>query len=94
MAAITISEEEAIRDLPSLLVRVRGGEEIAISSGDKPTVILKAERMDPSIDATLARMKAIRDRDGEDAFHMGSDFADDLEEIIRQRKPADRSAWD
>lgn len=94
MATTTISEEEAIRDLPGLLVRVRGGEEIAISSGDKPAVILKAEQMDPSIDATLARMKAIRDRDGEDAFRMGSDFADDLEEIIRQRKPADRSAWD
>jgi hypothetical protein len=43
-----------------------------------------------TIDSTLARLRA------QPGYRpvMGESFAADLEEIVRSRRPADRSAWD
>jgi len=95
MAVTHISEAEAIRDFAGVLAKVRAGDEIVIDTGAEPvSVVLKsAWSKDPSITATLARMKASSEELGYTPV-MDAEFAADMEEIIRNRKPADRSAWD
>jgi antitoxin (DNA-binding transcriptional repressor) of toxin-antitoxin stability system len=95
MAVIHISEAEAVRDFASLLVRVRAGEEVVIDTGSQPvSLVLKSGwSKDPSVKATLERMKASSAALGYTPV-MDAEFAQDMEEIIRNRKPADRSAWD
>jgi antitoxin (DNA-binding transcriptional repressor) of toxin-antitoxin stability system len=95
MATVHIPEAEAARDLPALLARVRAGEEIVIEKEAAPSVVLrvatepKGRLLSESI--ALAKKHA---KELEYEPVMDAEFAADLEEIIRNRKPRDTSAWD
>ena len=94
MATIHISEEEAGRDFHALMEKVRAGMEIVIESGDHPAAILRSA--DPprrSISDSIARAEAYSRELGYEPV-MEAEFAADMEEIIRNRRPADRSSWD
>lgn len=95
MATVHISEAAAARDFTGLMARVRAGEEIIIDSGSTPVAIIRlaGRPMDGSVTATIARLKAREDELGH-PITMGADYADDLEEIVNNRKPRDTSAWD
>jgi antitoxin (DNA-binding transcriptional repressor) of toxin-antitoxin stability system len=96
MATTHIPVAEAARDLPDLLHRVRAGEDIVIDDGS-PTPVRLAPAASPvetrTIEETIARLEA-RERELGHPLRMGADFADDLEEIINNRKPRDTSEWD
>jgi antitoxin (DNA-binding transcriptional repressor) of toxin-antitoxin stability system len=94
MATIHISEAEAASDFPRLLARVRAGIEIVIESGTQPIALLRPaaptrRSISESITLAEARSNELGDRPVMDA-----EFAADMEEIIRSRKPRDTSAWD
>jgi antitoxin (DNA-binding transcriptional repressor) of toxin-antitoxin stability system len=94
MATIRISEAEAVRDFAALLTRVRAGEEIVIESEAAPVAFLRpATPLRRSISESIALAEAGSRELGYKPV-MDADFAADMEEIIRNRKPADRSAWD
>jgi len=96
MAVTHISEAEAVRDFADVLSRVRAGEEVEIDAGEQRVCIALKKAgwsKDPSITATLARMKASTEALGYQPV-MDAEFAADMEEIIRNRKPRDHSAWD
>ncbi len=94
MATVRISEAEAVRDFAALLTRVRAGEEIVIESGTAPVAVLRpAATPRRSISESIALAEAGSRELGYKPV-MDADFAADMEEIIRNRKPADRSAWD
>ena len=94
MATIRISEAEAVRDFAALLTRVRAGEEIVIESEAAPVAFLRpATPLRRSISESIALVEAGSRELGYKPV-MDADFAADMEEIIRNRKPADRSAWD
>ena len=94
MATIHISEEEAIRDMPALLARVRAGEEVVIESKEYPAAILhSADVPRRSISESIALAEARSKELGYEPV-MDAEFAADMEEILHNRKPADRSAWD
>jgi antitoxin (DNA-binding transcriptional repressor) of toxin-antitoxin stability system len=87
MPTLHISETEAARDFAGLLARVREGAEIIIESEhDSRAVLLAPQPKDGSIDATLGRLKTLADKRGHELI-MDPDFAADMEEIIRNRKP-------
>ena len=94
MATVHIPEAETARDLPGLLARVRAGEEIVIEKEASPPVLLRVavelrgRLLSESI--VLAETHA-REMGFEQVMDL--EFADDLEEIIRNRKPRDTSAW-
>lgn len=95
MATVHIPETEAARDLPGLLARVRAGEEIVIEKEAASPVVLRVA-VEPrgrllSESIILAETHA-KERGFEPV--MDAEFAADLEEIIRNRKPRDTSAWD
>jgi antitoxin (DNA-binding transcriptional repressor) of toxin-antitoxin stability system len=95
MATIHISEAEALKDFPGLLARVRAGEEVVIQSNEHPATVVKLaqERLGSSSTEILARLRARKEELGFSPS-MSDEFVADMEEIIRNRKPADRSAWD
>jgi hypothetical protein len=94
MATIHISEDEAIRDIKGLLARAYLGEEIVIEKDAAPAVVLrKAAPPRRSISESIALAEA-RTRELGYKPVMDAGYAADLEEIIRNRKPRDTSAWE
>ena len=94
MAVIHISEADAARDLPGLLARVRAGAEIVIESDLHPAAVLRAAELPRrSISECIALAKKHEEETGE-APVLDPDFAADVEEIVRNRKPWNPPAWD
>jgi antitoxin (DNA-binding transcriptional repressor) of toxin-antitoxin stability system len=95
MAPLYIPENEAARDLPGLLARVRAGEEIVIEKEASPAVVLRvaAEPRGRLLSESVALAEAHAKEIGYEPV-MDPEFAGDLEEIIRRRKPRDTSTWD
>jgi antitoxin (DNA-binding transcriptional repressor) of toxin-antitoxin stability system len=92
--AVHIPETEAARDLPGLLARVRAGEEIVIEKEASPAVVLRVvvEPLGRLLSESIALAEAHAKELGYEP-HMDAEFAADLKEIIRNRKPRDPSAW-
>ena len=95
MGTIRISEAEAIRDIAGLLVRAYSGEEIVIEKDAAPAVVLR--RAEPPRGRLLSESIAMAKKRAEELGYepvMDAEFKADLEEIIRNRKPRDTSAWE
>jgi antitoxin (DNA-binding transcriptional repressor) of toxin-antitoxin stability system len=93
MATIHISEADAYRDFAGLLARVRAGAEVVIESGAAPGIVLRtAAPPRRSISESIALAEARSKELGYKPV-MDAGYAADLEEIIRNRKPRDTSAW-
>jgi hypothetical protein len=95
MATIYISEAEAIRDIRGLLARAYLGEEIVIEKNAAFAIVLR-KAIEPR-GRLLSESIALAEKHAEELGYeprMDPEFAADLEEIIRNRKPRDTSAWD
>jgi len=74
--------------------RVRAGEEIVIEAGSRPIAVIRPTPFPRrSVSESLALAKASSKELGYTPV-MDADFAADMEEIIRNRKPRATSAWD
>lgn len=95
MATIHISAAEAVRDFARLLARVRAGAEVVIEDDTSPAVVLRAAVAPRGrlISESIALAEAHAKELGYEPV-MDAEFAADLEEIIRNRKPRDFAAWD
>jgi antitoxin (DNA-binding transcriptional repressor) of toxin-antitoxin stability system len=94
MAIIHISEAEAAGDFAALMARVRAGEEIVIESDSQPVAVIRAAAPPRrSISESIALAKA-RSKELGYTPVMDVEFAADMQEIIRNRKPRDASEWD
>jgi hypothetical protein len=95
MATIHISEAEAAGDFAGLMARARLGVEIVIEKEAAPAVVLRkaAEPRGRLLSESISMAEAHARELGYEPS-MDPEFAADLEEIIRNRKPRDTSAWD
>jgi len=95
MATIHVSEDEAIRDFPSLLARAYLGVEIVIEKESAPPIVLRnaAEPRGRLLSESIALANEHTRQTGSEPI-MDAAFAADLEHIIANRKPRDTSAWD
>ena len=93
---IHISEAEAASDFASVLARVRAGAEIVIEGG-QPVVIVRAGDSEPVrgrlISDCIALAKAHEKASGK-APVLDSDFASDVEEIVKNRRPWNPPVWE
>jgi hypothetical protein len=94
MATIHISEAEAISDIKGILARAFLGMEIVIEKESAPAIVLRkvAEPRGRLLSESMALAEAHASETGNEPM-MDSDFAADLEGIIRNRKPRETSAW-
>ncbi len=91
---IHISEAEAASDFAALMTRVRAGAKVIIENGERPVAVLHAaEPVRRSISECIALAEAHAKELGYEPT-MDPDFAADVREIIKSRKPRDLSAWD
>ncbi len=96
MAVIRISEAEAARDFAGLLARVRAGAEIVIESDARAVAVMRpaGNEFRPRL---LSESIALAKQHAQELGHeprMDPEFAADLEEIIRNRKPWNPPAWE
>lgn len=95
---IHISEAEAANDFAAVLARVRAGAEIVIE-GREPVMVVRAGevRAEPVrgrlLSECIALAKAHEEETGK-APVLDSDFAADVEEIVKNRKAWNPPAWE
>ena len=95
---IHISEAEAANDFAGLLARVRAGAEIVIEGSD-PIVVIRAGDVHAEpvgsrlLSECIALAKAHEEETGK-APILDPDFAADVEEIVKNRKPWNPPAWE
>jgi antitoxin (DNA-binding transcriptional repressor) of toxin-antitoxin stability system len=83
---VHISEAEAASNFADVLARVRAGAEIVIE-GHEPIVVVRAEPVRGRlISECIALAKAHEEETGEVPV-LDSDFAADMDEILKHRKP-------
>ncbi len=92
---IHISEEEAASDFASVLARVRAGAEVVIESEARAVAVLRpaAEVHGRRLSESIALADAHARELGSEPT-MDADYAADLEDIIKNRKPRDVAEWD
>jgi antitoxin (DNA-binding transcriptional repressor) of toxin-antitoxin stability system len=93
---IHISEKEAeATDLATLLAHVRDGMEVVIEDGERAIAVLRA--VEPMSGRPISESIALAEAHAKEMGNepaMSLDFAADLEEIIRSRKPRNVSTWE
>jgi len=91
---IHISETDAANDFMSLMARVGEGTEIIIERESTPVAVLHAAGpVRRSISECIALAKAHEEATGEVPL-LDVEFAEDVEEIIKNRKPWTPLAWE
>jgi hypothetical protein len=90
MAVLHMTEAELARDLHDALEKVRQGAEIVVEEGYRTVAVIKpVQGPGRPLDECIALAKAHGS-----GVTLDADFAKDLENIIRERRPLDTSAWD
>jgi antitoxin (DNA-binding transcriptional repressor) of toxin-antitoxin stability system len=91
---IHISEAEAASNFAGVLARVREGAEVVIESGKLPVAVVRpAEPHVRLLSESIALAKAHAKELGYEPT-LDPDFAADLEDIIKSRKPREISSWE
>jgi antitoxin (DNA-binding transcriptional repressor) of toxin-antitoxin stability system len=91
---IHISEADAARDFAGVLARVREGAEVVIESDARAVAVVRpaGEEFRSRLSDSIALAKKHAAELGYEP-RMDPDFAADLEEIIRNRRPWNPPAW-
>ncbi len=90
---IHISEAEAASDFGSVMAQVRAGAEIVID-GHEPIVVLRAEPTRGRLLSECIALAKAHEEESGSAPVLDSEFAADVEEIIKNRKPWNPPAWE
>jgi antitoxin (DNA-binding transcriptional repressor) of toxin-antitoxin stability system len=89
-----VSEADAVRNMASILQRVQAGDEVVIERDAQPLAVVRAAApVRRTISECIALAKAHEEELGQ-APTLDPDFAADVEEIVRNRKPWNPPAWD
>ena len=93
---IHISEAEALSNFADVLARVRAGAEVVIESNARAVAVVRpaGEDFRPRL---LSESIALAKKHAEELGYeprMDPDFAADLEEIIKSRRPWNPPAWE
>ncbi len=92
--ALHITEADLVRDPRAILQRAQNGVEIIIERDAQPVAVLRAVNpLRRSISECITLAKAHEEETGLTPT-LDSDFAAEIEEIIRNRQPWNPPAWD
>jgi antitoxin (DNA-binding transcriptional repressor) of toxin-antitoxin stability system len=94
MAALHISEAELARDLHAVLEQVRQGDEVVVEEDHHPVAIIKpAEQAGRLLSESIAIARQ-REKERGSPVLLDPDFAEDLEDIVRNRQIRNPTSWD
>jgi antitoxin (DNA-binding transcriptional repressor) of toxin-antitoxin stability system len=90
MAQLHMTEAELVRDIESVLEKVRQGADVVVEQDYRPIAVIRPVKgPGRPIDECIALAKA---RDS--GATLDENFAKDLEETIANRQPLDTSVWE
>lgn len=92
---IHISESEAASNFALVMTRVREGAEVVIERDAKPVAIVRSP--EPLCGRPISESIALAEAHAKELGYeptMYPEFAADLEEIIKSRKPRNISTWE
>jgi antitoxin (DNA-binding transcriptional repressor) of toxin-antitoxin stability system len=93
MEPLHISEADAVRDLAAILNRVQAGAEFVIERDAQPLAVIRAAAPARRTISQCIALAEAHERAGQ-APVLDADFAADVEEIVRNRKPWNPPTWD
>ena len=93
MAQVHISEAELARDLAAVLDRVKSGAEIVIERDSQPLAILRAAAPERRTISECIALAEAHEKESGASPVLDADFAADVEEIVRNRKPWTPKTW-
>ncbi len=89
-----MSEAEVANNFASLMARVRAGAEVVIENDARPVAVVRpAEPVRRTISECIALAKTHEAETGK-APVLDSDFAEDVEAVLKNRKPWNPPAWE
>jgi len=90
---VHVSEADAARDLPAILERVQAGVEVVIDRNDQPLAVIRAAVPARRTISECIALAEAHEKETGNAPVLDADFAADVEEIVRNRKPWNPPAW-
>jgi len=94
MAQVHMTEAELARDLHAVLEKVRQGVEIVVDRNDQPVAVINPAQPVRRTLSDLIRLAEQRESERGYAVTLDPDYAADVEEIVRARKPWTPRPWD
>jgi antitoxin (DNA-binding transcriptional repressor) of toxin-antitoxin stability system len=94
MAVIRISEADLARDVHGVLERVQNGAEVVIEQDNHPVAVMKPPHPVRRTLSELILLAEQREKERGYPITLDADFAADVEEIVRARKPWTPRSWD
>ena len=89
-----MTEAELARDVHGVLDKIRDGAEVIVERDAQPVAVIKPVQPVPRTLCDLIRLAEERERERGYAITLDPDFAADVEEIVRNRKPWNPPSWD
>ncbi len=90
---LRVSEADAVRDLAAILQHVQAGTEVVIERDAQPLAVIRAAAPERrTISECIALAEAHEKESGEGPV-LDPDFAADVEQIVRARKPWNPPTW-
>ena len=90
MAQVHMTEAEVTKNFAAVLERLRQGTEVVVEQDHRPVAVISPPKgSGRPIDECIALAKA-----HSSGVTMDRDFAQDLEDLIAERRPLDASVWD
>ena len=87
MEPLHISEADAVRDLAAILKRVQAGAEVVIERDAQPLAIIRAAAPARRTISECIALAEAHEKETANAPVLDPDFAAEVEEIVRNRKP-------
>jgi antitoxin (DNA-binding transcriptional repressor) of toxin-antitoxin stability system len=94
MEPLRISETDAVRDLAAILKRVQAGAEVVIERDAQPFAVIRAATPARRTISQCIALAEAHEKEAGEAPVLDADFAADVEEIVRNRKPWNPPTWD
>jgi antitoxin (DNA-binding transcriptional repressor) of toxin-antitoxin stability system len=94
MAVLHITEAELARDIHGVLEKIRQGAEIIVEHEHKPVARMTSVRGPGRLLSECIAIAKQRERERGYAITLDPDFANDVEEIVRDRQPWNPPSWD
>ena len=94
MAQVHISEAELARDLHAVLEKVRQGAEVIVERNHQPLAVLRAATPLRRTISDCIALAGLRDKERGYSVTLDPEFAADVQQIVRNRRPWNPSSWD
>jgi antitoxin (DNA-binding transcriptional repressor) of toxin-antitoxin stability system len=94
MAQVHMTEAEVSSDFAAVLKKIGRGEETVVDRNGQPVAIIKPARTEPPTISDLIERASQREEQRGYTVTLDEDYATDIEQIVRERKPWTPRSWE